>query len=100
MLIVLILILNNGIPQGSILGLLLDICDLFLWDYKCDTASYADDNTPYTSDVNLNSVLEKLKSSTRAIFRWFKENQMKANPDKCHLLVTTSALTSVNLNGF
>ena len=45
MLIVLILILNNGIPQGSILGLLLDICDLFLWDYKCDTVSYADDNT-------------------------------------------------------
>ena len=39
MLIVLILILNNGIPQGSILGLLLDICDLFLWDYKCDTVS-------------------------------------------------------------
>ena len=92
--------LNNGIPQGSISGPLLDICDLFLWDYKCDTASYADDNTPYTPDVNLNTVLEKLKNSTRAIFRWFKENQMKANPDKCHLLVTTSALTSVNINGF
>ena len=61
--------LNNGIPQGSISGPLLDICDLFLWDYKCDTASYADDNTPYTPDVNLNTVLEKLKNSTRAIFR-------------------------------
>ena len=28
----------------------LDICDLFLWDYKCDIASYADDNAPYASD--------------------------------------------------
>ena len=25
---------------------------------------------------------------------------MKANPDKCHLLVTTNTLTSVNINGF
>ena len=25
---------------------------------------------------------------------------MKTNPDKCHLLVTTNTLTSVNINGF
>ena len=25
---------------------------------------------------------------------------MKANPDQCHLLVTTNALTSVNINDF
>ena len=25
---------------------------------------------------------------------------MKANADKCHLLVTTDTLTSVNINGF
>ena len=27
-------------------------------------------------------------------------SQIKANPDKCHLLVATNALTSVNINGF
>ena len=92
-----------GVPQGCILGPLLfniDIFDLFLWDYKCDIASYADDNTPYTSDISLNLVLEKLESSTHDLFRWFKENYMKANLDKCHLLVTTNALTSVNINNF
>ena len=78
---------------------MIDICD-FLLDYKCDIASYADDNTPHTSCVSLNMVLGQLESSTHDLFRWFKENHVKANPDKCHLLVTTNALTSVNINDF
>ena len=73
---------------------------MFFWDYKCDIASYADDNTPYTSDISLNLVLENLESSTHDLFQCFKENRMKANPDKFHLSVTTNALTSVNINGF
>ena len=69
--------IKHGVQQGSISGPLLfniDICDLFLWDYKCDIA-----NTPYTSDMKLNLILEKLDSSTYDLFRWFKENRMKAN---------------------
>ena len=66
--------------------------------YKCDIASYADDSTPYTSDISLNLVLEKLENSTHNLFRWFKENHMAANPDKYHFLVTSNALTSVNIN--
>ena len=87
--------IKYDVPQGSILGPLLfniDICSLFLWDYKWDIASYADDNTPYTSDISLILILEKLESSTHDLFRWFRENDMKANSDKCHLLVTTNAL--------
>ena len=55
---------------------------------KCDIASYADDNTPYITDFNLEEVIQKLELTTNNLFEWFKNNHMKANADKCHLLVT------------
>ena len=95
--------IKYGVPQAFISGphtFNIDICDLFQWGYKCDIVSYAHDNTQYTSDISLNWDLEKLELSTHDLFRWFKENHMKTNPDKCHLLVTTYALTSVTINRF
>ena len=54
----------------------------------CDIASYADDSTPYTSDFNLEEAIQKLELTTNNLFEWFKNNHMKTNADKCHLLVT------------
>ena len=59
---------------------------MFFEKYKCDIASYADDNTPHTNDSDLYIVSSKLKICTDNLFTWFKENQMKPNGDKCHLL--------------
>ena len=55
---------------------------------NCDNASYADDNTPYTNDFNLEEVTQRLELITNNLFRWFKNNNTKANADNCHLLVT------------
>ena len=64
--------IKYGVSHGSILDPFLfntDIFDLFLRDYKCDITSYADDNTPNSSNTSLNLVLEKLESSTHDLFR-------------------------------
>ena len=45
-----------------ILKINIDICDLLLWGYKSEMASYADDNIPNTSDVSLDLVFRKFHS--------------------------------------
>ena len=66
----------------------------------CDIASYADDNTPYASSSNLDALINKLEESTNNLFQWFRNNHMKANADKCHLLVTGNYEVSANINEF
>ena len=66
----------------------------------CDIASYVNDNTPYTSSSNLDIVINKLEESTNNPFQWFKNNHVKANADKCHLLVTSNYEVSANINEF
>ena len=92
-----------GVPQGSILGPLLFniyISDMFYDIDKCGIASYADDNTPYISDFNLEEVIQKLELTTNNLFEWFKNNHMKANADKCHLLVTRDTDVTAKIGEF
>ena len=38
---------------------------------------------------NTEEVIENLTNVTQKLFTWFANNQMKANHDKCHLLLST-----------
>ena len=50
--------------------------------------NYADDNTPYICDKNIDIALNILESDGNTIFNWFAENFLKANANKSHLIVT------------
>ena len=66
----------------------------------CNIASYANGNTPSANSNNLDALINKLEESTNNLFQWFRNNHMKANADKCHLLVTGNYEVSANINEF
>ena len=88
-----------GVPQGSILGPLLFnifLCDLFLIIDDVEIASYADDTTPYVCEKGVDQVKASLEKSAEKILDWFTNNEMKVNPSKCHVLLSSKEKLSFN----
>ena len=76
-----------GVPQGSILALLLFnifICDLFMFLPKNGIANYADDNTRYSTGTGIHNILSDLEQASGILSKWFMDNYLKANTDKYH----------------
>ena len=63
-----------------------------------DIAKFADDNTPYVTRDNISSAVKLLEKVACAIFQWFRDNEMKANADKCHVLLNISNGLTVKTN--
>ena len=74
--------------------------DLLLSVQNVDFASYADDNTIYDADENIDEIMFSLQESSKKLFKWFADNQMKTNEDKCHLIVSTNELTEIQIRDF
>ena len=49
---------------------------------------------------NVDDPITSLEQASNGLFEWFKNNLLKSNADKCHLLVSTNDRVSVNVDGF
>ena len=80
-----------GVPQGWILGPLSFnrfLVDLFLTLNNTEIENYADDNAPYAVPGNIHDLVSSLEKSSKDLLKWFDDNLMKSNPNKCHLRVS------------
>ena len=91
---------ESAIPLGSIKRpFLFNIytCDLFFDIIEIDIANYSDDTTPYALDLKLENIVKSLEENVDKVFDWFSNNYLKANPDKCRLLVNTTGNITINV---
>ena len=83
-------LLVSGVPQASILGLILInlfINDLFLFIKKTNLANFVDDKTIFAASKDMASLLEELKFESEGAINWFETNHVFSNPDKVQTIV-------------
>ena len=92
----------RGVTQGSILGPLLFniyINVLFFVIKLSEVCNFADDNTLYSSNKELELMFRNLESDLNNVLAWFNANSLKANSRKFQFTVLgTKEAESVVLN--
>ena len=75
------------VPEGSILAPLLFnifLNDIFLFTEEIKITNL---NTPYAIESDIDKLIETLEHHTNILLTCLKQNEMKTNNDKCHLII-------------
>ena len=64
------------------------INDLFIFSNAFKIANYADDCSPFEFSGSTNDVIRKLEDDSQILIQWYRNNYLKPNPDKWHLLLS------------
>ena len=78
--------INRGVPQGSVLGLLLFnifINDLLYISRSSEINTYADDTQFFTSGLDPVTIKLSMHADLQSVSEWFQSNGMGLNVDKC-----------------
>ena len=79
-----------GVPQESVLGPLLFnvfVYDIFLFVRCTNICNYADDTTVFACHPTIESIIRQLETDGTLVAKWFSDNNVKLNDDKCHLMI-------------
>ena len=61
--------------------------DIFLFVQNTSDCNYADDTTIYTCNSDLENIINRLEMDSSILVKWFSENYMKLNEEKCHFMI-------------
>ena len=65
---------------------------------ETEVCIYAGDTIIYVCSQELEQVVSSLENDAQRISKWFFDNTMKLNPDKCHLLIFGGSNTDVSVH--
>ena len=70
---------------------------MFLIVDDVDIANYSGDNTIYKEHGNIDDLITSLQDAAAKLFKWFSDNQMQGNIDKCHLLLSKDESSEIRI---
>ena len=91
----------SGVPQGSLLGVILfniQFNDIFYITDKSELYNFADDNNLSAIGDTVEEAKNTLKQQTTNALKWFDENHLIANPEKFHLMFLLPDKTDQAMN--